>query len=136
MSSETSRWTTERQPEDDAECERLGCEDKTHPVHHRAPASDLPELATLIASKWNNLDSAWKEAEDALPEGWNLRGVERDLWSLTHQPPEDKWFATAARGIETDRPDYAESDLEDTPAAALRALAARLRETPSGSLTS
>lgn len=30
-----------RRPEDDAECERLGCEDRTHPVHHRAALARL-----------------------------------------------------------------------------------------------
>jgi hypothetical protein len=28
-------WTEERQPSDDAWCAKLGCEDSTHPVHHR-----------------------------------------------------------------------------------------------------
>lgn len=36
-SMRAGRWTTERQLGDDAECERLGCEDRTHPVHHRLP---------------------------------------------------------------------------------------------------
>ena len=41
----TEEWTTERQPGDDAECDRLGCEDKTHPVHHRASSTPVrPDL--------------------------------------------------------------------------------------------
>jgi hypothetical protein len=40
-------WTDERQGADDEECDRLGCEDKTHPVHHwvLAPAAEALEEA-------------------------------------------------------------------------------------------
>jgi hypothetical protein len=40
-------WTTERQPGDDEECERLGCEDRTHPVHHRAATPPALDRETL-----------------------------------------------------------------------------------------
>jgi hypothetical protein len=42
-------WTTERQPGDDEECERLGCEDRTHPVHHRAATPPALDRETLRA---------------------------------------------------------------------------------------
>lgn len=74
------------------------------------------------------MDEAWAAVEAVLPDGWHLRGIELDLWGLTHQPAEHRWFAVAGSGIEEDRPHVIESELADTPAEALNDLARLLRE--------
>jgi len=65
----------------------------------------------------DSLDAAWAEAEAALPEGWQLRGVERQgvKWLANADEPRGAAWNVAHA--------YAE-----TPAAVLRALAAKLRE--------
>jgi hypothetical protein len=64
------------------------------------------------------LDAAWAEAEAALPEGWHIDRLHRN-------GPKD-WTAYASEapylGLEM--------GAHNTPAAALRALAAKLRERP------
>ena len=76
-----------------------------------------------------SLDAAWAEAEAALPEGWKIDGMVHLL------PPKDPkageaWIASANRV----RPDgrwfgrNIEGDPRPTPAAALRSLAAKLRD--------
>lgn len=68
-----------------------------------------------------SLDSAWAEAEAALPDGWDLSGVENAsegsgrYWTAGAFLPWDE----SAHDVIADGP---------TPAAALRALAAKLRE--------
>ena len=64
-----------------------------------------------------SLDAAWAEAEAALPEGYTL--------TLTFQRLRTVW-AEARRGVLDDYQQFGEE--ADTPAAALRALAAKLRE--------
>ena len=62
-----------------------------------------------------SLDAAWAEAEVALPKGWELSGVER--WYTPHE-----WIALAHE------PGHSEASAGGpTPAAARRALAAKLR---------
>jgi hypothetical protein len=82
----------------------------------------------------DSLDAAWAEAEAALPEGWWLHAL--DAWSFDdmawrveaasagHQEPSDSWaryHAVRGPSVATYGP---------TPAAALRALAAKLRSLP------
>lgn len=68
------------------------------------------------------LDRAWGEAEAALPEGW--RGPVLRRSSVV----EGQYQAQAFDSDDADAYEYA-----DTPAAALLALAARLREVGGGS---
>jgi hypothetical protein len=74
----------------------------------------LPALARI--GDVDDLDVAWAEAEAALPEGWAIEGIYGDN--------RDDWTATA-----WNEP-HAEYDRGHgpTPVAALRALAAKLRE--------
>jgi hypothetical protein len=75
------------------------------------------------------LDAAWAEAEAALPEGWALFGVSRP-------GDAEKYWASATGPVvkgrcnmDREHEDYPrENGYGDTPAAALIALAARLRE--------
>lgn len=65
----------------------------------------------------DSLDAAWAEAEAALPEGWAITnlGVTQDGWQAwaTLVPSHDEEF---------------EAEYGPTPVAAVRALAAKLRE--------
>ncbi len=71
------------------------------------------------------LDAAWAEVEAELPEGWWIVGIERQPraagghWIVTTQPIID----ASLMGF----PSPQVRALGDTPAAALRALAAKLR---------
>jgi hypothetical protein len=91
-----------------------------------------------IAAASGELDAAWAEAEAALPEGWIVFGVAKGYETDDGWAPEDEWRATAVRpepdqfrsdgravSVETIT---AEQGKGETPAAALRALAAKLRE--------
>lgn len=93
---------------------------------------DLWDLRAAISAEARpSLDATWAEAEAALPEGWALLiGNERSQGELG-------WWATASESPDaTTRGGWrivsssANAVLHDTPAAALRALAARLAETP------
>ena len=66
------------------------------------------------------LDEAWRKAEAALPEGWQYTSIIRMNWSDTKE-----WLAGAS---EMANPKNYIECLGPTPAAALRALAARLSE--------
>jgi hypothetical protein len=73
----------------------------------------------------DSLDSAWAEAEAALPEGWRLD-------EITWDNGRAEWVATAAL-YEAEYPaDAGYSDYmtgwSETPAAALQSLAAKLRD--------
>ena len=64
----------------------------------------------------DSLDAAWAEAEAALPEGWRIDGVDR-------ADVEIDWWEASASGIMGGTVFVT----GDTPPAALRALAERLR---------
>jgi hypothetical protein len=81
-----------------------------------------------------SLDEAWKEVEDVLPEGWRIGWLARDFqdygdgvvgvggdWTAWAWHPDETVFLMDRdrMGVEANGP---------TPAAALRALAARLTE--------
>jgi hypothetical protein len=69
----------------------------------------------------DSLDAAWADAEAALPEGWRIKSLSMDA------PP--AWQAWAgATPEEAPGVDEWEAETGSTPAAALRALAERLRE--------
>lgn len=92
-----------------------------------------------LLPRTDSLDAAWAEAEAALPEGWVLLGV-------NHAVPWGPYLPRLQGGEVFHEPAYHASAREDwsqqklhvaaktavvggaTPAAALRALAARLRE--------
>lgn len=72
----------------------------------------------------DSLDAAWAEAEAALPEGWAF-----DLSRAVRPPAEGAaptYYATVSRPWTTGAIEFQVSG--PTPAAALRALAAKLRE--------
>ena len=73
------------------------------------------------------LTCAWQEAEAALPEGWRIETL--DHGRLITDPTRPDWMVTA--GLATAKA-WRNEDYQvawgDTPAAALRALAARLSE--------
>jgi hypothetical protein len=73
-----------------------------------APA-ELPEL-----------DAAWREAEEALPEGWRITGIVGPVAGR------GEWTASSY-GMVPEHRRYADGP---TPAAALRALASRLTSSP------
>lgn len=92
-----------------------------HRGRHRTSIERKPQSAEAPA---DSLDAAWAEAEAALPEGWAIDGLyrvvartslEREWEVIVH---EDDW-----QGDEDNH-----HGRGPTPAAALRALAARLRE--------
>jgi hypothetical protein len=67
----------------------------------------------------DSLDAAWAEAEAALPDDMAMYGVQHVFQDIEADP---KWEAQAGDLIHT------VEDYGPTPAAALRALAAKLRE--------
>lgn len=75
----------------------------------------------------DSLDAAWAEAEAALPKGWWIVSVRRyyfgSSWRVDFGRPDD---FDPSRYIENSGPE------KSTPAAALRALAAKLREREDG----
>ena len=84
-----------------------------------------PQDVLAIENAPDSLDAAWSEAEAALPEGYVIESVsrQRSWWGVD----EKAWTAEAAE--QADGGDWpAIFGDGDTPAAALRALAARLRE--------
>jgi hypothetical protein len=77
------------------------------------------------------LDVAWREAEAALPEGWHVGEVKNTDYRVSTMGDGERWLVMAWEF--GDNPDYRtfESAYGPTPAAALRALAARLRDAAS-----
>ena len=89
--------------------------------------------AALRATDTPSLDAAWKAAEEALPEGWSLHGVRRGYVGAAATANGPAWSATAQLagiGVEQRRHGTVpnKTGTGPTPAAALLALAARLRE--------
>ncbi|HEY4895218.1 MAG TPA: hypothetical protein VII01_03935 [Solirubrobacteraceae bacterium] len=88
-------------------------------------ADGFNRIADLERRWETSLDAAWAEAEAALPEGWMGPSVAQN-WK-------GRWYAYGYRHHE-DAPanpgivESANAEDHDTPAAALRALAAKLRE--------
>ena len=74
-------------------------------------------------SEHDSLDAAWAEAEAALPEGWLVMNLNR-WWEETSSPANGWWGAVASKAGNG----QALVGSGPTPAAALRALAAKLRE--------
>jgi hypothetical protein len=72
----------------------------------------------------DSLDAAWAEAEAALPKGWDGPTVGPFVDNLRHV---DRWVATAGKYIDNLDLPKEERGFGPTPAAALRALAAKLR---------
>ena len=91
------------------------------------PAQPELFLDAADAALAESLDAAWAEVEAALPEGWWIARIE-----LSGMTTEDMggnrdrltWWEAWARGPK----DKDAKGVADTPAAALRALAAKLRE--------
>jgi hypothetical protein len=67
------------------------------------------------------LSQAWVSAEAALPLGWMIMGLQRDV-------PADRWVATAA---DPTQPTDIATGRGDDPVQALHRLADALRERPS-----
>lgn len=72
-------------------------------------------IAKYIGPPPDSLDRAWRDAEAALPEGWRMRDLGRD--------GDEGWLARAHRPYVRGHVGFGA-----TPAAALRSLAAKLRE--------
>ena len=81
-------------------------------------ASSDPKARGWLDHLPDSLDSAWAEAEAALPEGWELIGLD----GIPEQENGAQWEAKSSGP----RSDIDATGL--TPAAALRALAAQLRK--------
>ena len=76
-------------------------------------------LTGATLASWSELDAAWAEAEAALPEGWYVGVQTGHDAAYTAIAANMYWLTESLTGTYCDG---------DTPAAALRALAARLRE--------
>jgi hypothetical protein len=76
-----------------------------------------------IPEEPDSLDAAWADAEAALPGGWVLDRLWDRLWDRESKA---QWTARAVGGGSYTA--FIESEPCTTPAAALRALAERLRE--------
>jgi hypothetical protein len=82
-----------------------------------------------------NVQEAWEAVEKYLPDGWRLIEVsqvehESDGGGLWYHGSDYPWIATAAKVSEFE-PVHISYDAEGpTPAAALRALAVKLRDLP------
>jgi hypothetical protein len=93
---------------------------------------DAPEAAEYMAAALQGsevrgseegLDAAWREVEAALPEGWFIESIRRD-WH--HRPP--RWWVRRFRSVQNSNTITMDGPDGDSPAAALRAFAARLLE--------
>lgn len=86
------------------------------------------------ASPWDHLGSAWAEAVMALPEGWEILDLTRvnDLsHCCSYCYAERTWTAMAGKvpaNMDAEEVTGAEYATGPTPAAALRALASKLRD--------
>jgi hypothetical protein len=90
------------------------------------PESDWTTHEERVAARNRvSLDAAWAEAEAALPEGWRIEG----LWhSWPPNPVLDPEWGTTVSNAQTGEMTISVHADGPTPAAALRALAAKLRE--------
>ena len=87
-------------------------------------ANQAHEIGERVASRVAPLDAAWQEAEAALPEGWEHLAVHR-----ARDYGDDPWCYIGEAGRHDDEiGNEGWSGPQPTPAAALRALAAKLRE--------
>ena len=85
-------------------------------------------LAEVERLRSGSLDEAWAEAEAALPEGWFIGG----LTNHGYRGQGERWLAQAYDGpVEDANYRTFKAEWADTPAAALHALAAKLREAKS-----
>ena len=83
--------------------------------------TDPTRLVWLTA---DSLDSAWAEAEAALPEGWEIDGIYR----VVARTSLDREWEVEAHESDWQGAEDSHYARGATPAAALRALAANLRE--------
>lgn len=114
------------------------------PVFRNAEGVDLfglPAVAAIMedgqrraAENAADLGAAWVDAVGALPVGWQIDAIQRRAPISRRQP--QRWAASASGPVQLGEgwgdDVIFESAAADTPALALRALAARLRqhETP------
>lgn len=91
-------------------------------AQHEIPLA-VTDADGCVAVILGDLDAAWAEAEAALPEGWIFGVLARGDQYLAEAWEDDEAYASGDSAAEA----YA-----DTPAAALRALAAKLRERADG----
>lgn len=99
--------------------------------------ADLDAIAERVSQDWyaDSLDAAWAEAEAALPERHHIKGVEHRWSSVALNEHADgsrdktytfpSWHAYSASAYSEIGPDI--EAWGDTPALALRTLAAALR---------
>lgn len=92
----------------------------------------LDDISARIAALPMTLDDAWREAEAALPEGWRLASIQgyAASWTACAASPRPEVIG-ACECCGQDRHAAKQEFLfgrSPTPAAALQALAARLRE--------
>jgi hypothetical protein len=90
----------------------------------------LAALARSESPSPEGLTEAWAEAEAALPEGWHWMGVDcrpDSALFLNSQDESHRWRASIWHPNNGDKPIHGDGP---TPAAALHALAARLRSLP------
>ena len=76
----------------------------------------------------DSLDAAWAEAEAALPEGWKHLAVRREAAYVIPGDQPWRYVAEAGEDEDIDIVFGHQAQLPNSPAAALRALAVKLRE--------
>ena len=103
-------------------------------AHHRREAPAILAASPRLAASLD-LGLAWQDAVDALPEGWlfgiRSRNPDDDVYYEVYTPGAFIAYAQSIdgwKGEGYDHQDDHESVGHDTPAGALRALAARIRE--------
>lgn len=66
----TDRTTSERRPEDDADCARYGCEDRTHPVWRPSEPAVTDALTEIVAAytdgDWQSFGRLIERAAEAI----------------------------------------------------------------------
>ena len=95
----------------------------------------VPYFVGEMPAPPDSLDAAWAEAEAALPDGWTLLEVSRldrdEDGGRMLDARGGYWYASAGEGNKAQVVSYIrreETETGHTPAAALRGLAAKLRE--------
>jgi hypothetical protein len=104
----------------------LGMHRQHRTSHESFTEEGLRELIAAIEAEAGPLDAAWAEVKAALPEWWVLMKVSLENGSR----PERGWIAVAGPPTKPDGSFTLEHSAGegDTPAAALHALTAKLRE--------
>lgn len=135
--AETVRWSTDRRPEDDADCVLMECEDRSHPIHRSEAAAPQPaeEVLRMVYEAGRNaasFEAALERVQATLEQ--DTTGMADDIRALANQPTAE----TAGLDVEATIAQLAK-DLQSTvlvgnPAPIVEEMDERMRDPHPGDL--